>query len=128
MKKIIETRIFVPPQFTKEYVAIGGRQRANPADILLLEADINYTIIHFLSGEKIIVATTLKKLEKRFESFNFFRPHKSCMVNMKCIKFFSKATNSLQMTDNQSIMVSRRKVSELKKCLVMPTVKSNHLP
>jgi DNA-binding LytR/AlgR family response regulator len=69
-------------------IHIGGKLRVIPHEIMMLQAEINYTILYFIDGKKSIVATTLKKLESRFEPFNFFRPHKSFMVNLNCVKYF----------------------------------------
>jgi DNA-binding LytR/AlgR family response regulator len=100
-------------------IQIGGYTKVNPQEVLMLQADVNYTTVYFIDGNKSIVATTLKKLESRFKPFNFFRPHKSFMVNLDCVKCFFQATNLLQMVDNQIVTVSRRKMRSLKKCLIV---------
>lgn len=59
-------------------IHIGGRIKICPDEIMLLEANTNYTMLYLQDGHKLIVATTLKQLEKRFAVCqNFFRPHKS---------------------------------------------------
>lgn len=98
-------------------IALGGFRSVKPEEIMLLQADINYTIIHFKDGEKFIVATPLKSLQSRLESFNFYRTHKSFMVNLECVKHFSELHKQVQMTDNKKIIVSRRRVNGLKKSL-----------
>jgi DNA-binding LytR/AlgR family response regulator len=100
-------------------IPIGGRKQVKPHEIMMLQADVNYTVIHFLNGKKAIVATTLKELESRFEPFNFFRTHKSFMVNLDCIKHFLKPKNQLQMIDNKTIMISRRRMNGLIKCMIV---------
>lgn len=98
-------------------IAIGGRTSVNPAEVVLLVADINYTIVHYADGTKTIVATTLKSLEAKLTPFHFYRTHKSYLVNLNCAKYFFEATNYLQMSNNQRVMVSRRKKDGLKKCM-----------
>ena len=100
-------------------IALGGFRSAKPDEILLLQADINYTVVHFKDGEKFIVATSLKNLQSRLEPFNFYRTHKSFMINLDCVKNFLEPHNQVQMTDNKKIIVSRRKVNGLKKSLLM---------
>ena len=95
-------------------IHIGGGQRVNPEEVILLQANVNYTVLFFTNGKKAVVATTLKLLESLFLPFDFFRTHKSYLVNLKCIQTFSEATNTIQMTDNHTVTVSRRKRLKLK--------------
>lgn len=99
-------------------IAIGGFRSVRPDDIVLLEADINYTVVHFKGGEKFIVATPLKSLQSRLEPFNFYRTHKSYMVNLNCVMSYLEPHKQVQMIDNKKIIVSRRKVNGLKKSLM----------
>lgn len=101
-----------------ETIAIGGFRSVRPDDIVLLEADINYTVVHFKDGEKFIVATPLKSLQSRLEPFNFYRTHKSYMVNLNCVASYLELHKQVQMIDNKKIIVSRRKVNGLKKSLM----------
>lgn len=101
-------------------IALGGFRSVRPDDILLLEADVNYTVVHFKDGEKLIVATPLKSLQSRLEPFNFYRIHKSFMINLECVKCYLEPHKQVQMTDNKKVMVSRRRVNGLKKYLLMP--------
>ncbi len=100
-------------------IQIGGRKNVNPEEIMLLQADINYTVLYFIDGKKTIVATPLKTLEMRFDGHNFYRTHKSYLVNIACIKNYLKPHNQVQMSDDKKILVSRRKIDGLKKCLFM---------
>lgn len=107
---------------TTNYISIGGRQEVKPEEVLMLQAEINYTLVYFVNGRKTIVATPLKKLEERFTPFEFYRTHKSYMVNLKCVAFLHEATNTVQMTDNHKVIVSRRKRTRLKEYLHLRTV------
>lgn len=98
-------------------IAVGGRTSVNPEDVIILKADINYTIIHFKNGQKCIVATPLKSLEQQFEQHNFYRIHKSFMVNLAYVKTYFQTNNKVEMIDNQKALVSRRKAVGLKKYL-----------
>jgi DNA-binding LytR/AlgR family response regulator len=97
-----------------QYIPIGGRQEVNPEEVMMLQADINYTIVYFLDGKKSIVATPLKRLEPRFKPFDFFRANKSFIVNLKCVDNYSEATKSIKIADYQRIIVSRRRHMEFK--------------
>jgi DNA-binding LytR/AlgR family response regulator len=95
-------------------ISIGGRKKVLPSEVILLVADINYTKLFCENGEKIIVATTLGKLEKRFSESNFFfRPHKSFLINLNFVESFEDE-NSIKMLNQQSVIISRRKKNLLK--------------
>ena len=100
----------------KNEIAIGGFRSVSPDEILLFEADINYTVVHFKDGKKFIVATPLKSLQSRFE---LYRTHKSYMINLSCVERYLEPHKQVQMIDNKKITVSRRKVSGLKKHLLV---------
>ncbi len=103
----------------KNEIAIGGFKSVKPEEILLLEADINYTVVHFKDGKKFIVATPLKSLQSRFEPYNFYRTHKSYMVNLKCVECYLEPHKQVQMTDNKKVTVSRRRANGLKRHLLI---------
>lgn len=89
-------------------ISIGGRQKVNPAEVLFLLADINYTLIVFEDGKKTFVATNLGELEKRFIATNFFyRTHRSFLVNLQHIETIEE--NKVVLKNKTSILVSRRK-------------------
>ena len=55
---------------TKLYIAgtikLAGKKKVNPAEVLFLKADVNYTEIFLQDGERFIVSKTLKELETIF--------------------------------------------------------------
>jgi DNA-binding LytR/AlgR family response regulator len=88
-------------------VHVGGRQHLLPNEIILLQANENYTCIFLSDGQKIIVATTLKTLEKRFQSASFCRTHKSFLINLSCVK--SHSATSILLNNEIEVTLSRRK-------------------
>jgi DNA-binding LytR/AlgR family response regulator len=100
---------------TNPFIRIGAWQEASPNELLMLEAEINYTVLHFINGKKLMVATTMKNLESRLKPYNFFRTHRSYLVNMDCIKQFRECDGCLELNDSQVIEVSRRKLVEFKR-------------
>ncbi len=95
-------------------IHIGAWQQVAPQDVIMMKAFVNYTVLYFANGKHLMVATPLKQLESRFSHCNFFRTHKSYLINMACVKHFVEADNKVQLTGNQSVEVSRRKLSEFK--------------
>lgn len=91
-------------------IHIGGRIKICSDEIMLLEANANYTMLYLQDGKKLIVATTLKQLEKRFVVCqNFFRPHKSHIVNLDYLSDYQPDSNWLTMQNDKIILISRRR-------------------
>lgn len=57
---------------TNKLIHLGSRTRIMPSDILMLKADINYTIVILNDGSKIVSSTTMGIIEKRLENYHFF--------------------------------------------------------
>ena|SRR6218665_47633 len=99
----------------KNTIHIGGRQHVSPQEVILLIAEINYTIVLFSDGHKTIVATSLKYLEKRFQDCHFFRTHRSYVVNLSYVK--KVRTSSVLLSNGQVIEVARRRKVGLQKAI-----------
>jgi DNA-binding LytR/AlgR family response regulator len=99
-------------------IAIGGRKKVIPTDIMFLVADVNYTTVFLENGNKMFVATPMARFEEWFSDFKFFfRPHKSFMVNLRYVESFEAST--ILMKNQFSVAVSRRKRELLKANLVV---------
>jgi two-component system, LytTR family, response regulator len=82
-------------------------------EIIWLEAEINYTIIHLKSRAKITVAKTLRMFEDFLNPSQFFRVSRGAIVNIKYIIRFQK-TNGLSITviDDTVISLSETRKEE----------------
>jgi DNA-binding LytR/AlgR family response regulator len=95
-------------------IHIGGRKNICPDEIMILEGSANYTVLYLQDGKKLIVATTLKQLEQRFVVCqNFFRPHKSHIVNLDYLSDYQPDNNTLVMQNDKTILISRRRKNAL---------------
>jgi two-component system, LytTR family, response regulator len=83
-------------------------------DIMYLEADSCYTKIWMKDKTKHIASKTLAAFEEVLQDNSlFFRPHKSYIVNLQCIKQYIRGEGGeLIMYDGASIAVSRNKKQE----------------
>ncbi len=82
-------------------------------DIIRLEAEGCYTHVIVKEGKKAIVSRTLKDFEETIPKENFFRVHKSHLINLKYIRTYSsKDGRHVLMTDGSKIEVSRRRITE----------------
>jgi DNA-binding LytR/AlgR family response regulator len=97
---------------TPENVHIGAWKDVCPHQVMLLQADVNYTKIYFNDGKKMTVATSLKELENRFNTPEFFRIHKSYLVNLHFIEEFNRDT--IRMSNNLNVTLARRRKTAFK--------------
>ncbi|MGM0582860.1 MAG: LytR/AlgR family response regulator transcription factor [Bacteroidota bacterium] len=87
------------------------------ADIIYCRAKDNWTTIALKGQTFFQVSQTLKTMEERINNKHFLRVHRSYLVNLPQIEKIHGAYNHLEMTDGQTIPVSRRRKNELKKAL-----------
>lgn len=83
------------------------------ADILRCEADRAYCIFHLVNKRKIVISKSLKEYEDILAEVNFFRVHKSNMVNLAHVKKYVKGKGGLvQLSDGSLVAVAVRKKEE----------------
>ena len=79
-------------------------------DIFNCEAEGSYTTFHLVNNQKITVSKPLKEYELLLETFGFFRPHNSHLVNSSKITRLDKANGGLLILNNKAeIPISQRK-------------------
>jgi len=116
MKKrleILSNQFNNPNTFEKMSIhAVDGIYFINIKDIMRCEGEDNYTHIYMIGGDKITVSKTIKEYEKMLTPINFYRVHKSHVVNLNYISKFVKGDGGyLIMNDGKMIEVSRRRRS-----------------
>lgn len=89
----------------------------NISEILYCKADGSYCAVHMTSGKSILVAKPLKYVMDLLESSDFFKTHKSYMINTKQIVRFLKKEDQIELVGGDLIPVSFRKKSSLMKLL-----------
>ena len=78
-------------------------------DIVRCEADSNYCNIYMANGEKHVASKTLKNIEALLPStVNFFRVHKSNIINLNYVKNYLKSEGVAVLFDESHVEVSRR--------------------
>lgn len=103
-------KICVPVVNGIEFIAVS--------DIIRCESLINYTTIFLKDRQKLTVSKTLKEFEELLMDYNFFRIHKSHLINLGYIKSYHKGTGgSVIMTDGSEVEVSVRKKDDFLKRL-----------
>ncbi|MEO6252398.1 MAG: LytTR family DNA-binding domain-containing protein [Ferruginibacter sp.] len=87
-------------------------------DIIHLEANSNYTFIHFSGKPKITASKTLKDFEDILPETIFFRTHHSHLINLNYIKRYIKGDGGqIEMQNGNYVDVSRRKKEEFLKAI-----------
>jgi len=83
-------------------------------EITYCRADDSYTHFYMQNGKHYIVSRQLKEFEQTLSAYNFFRIHKSFLVNMNHIELINKADGGITvvMNNKDELPVSFRKKDE----------------
>lgn len=77
-------------------------------EIIYCKAESNYTSLALLNGKKILIAKTLKEIDETLAGKDFFRVHKSFLVNINHISKFVRGEGGyIVMPDSQQISIAR---------------------
>ncbi|WP_347372698.1 LytTR family DNA-binding domain-containing protein [Aequorivita sp. Q41] len=88
--------------------------------ISLLDADGAYTKVWLKDGTNILVSKNLKFFENLLGNREqFFRIHRSSIVNLNSIKKYSKAESYILMDNNTAVKIARDKKSEFEDYLTV---------
>ena len=86
----------------------------DPNDIIVCEANSNYTNIYLVEGRKRVISKTLKDFEEMLMQFDFFRPHNSHLINLSRVKEFIRGDGGyLVMENKMRIPVSKNRKEDL---------------
>lgn len=80
------------------------------ADVIRIESDGSYSTLYIVGGKRYVVSKGLKDYEELLPEREFFRVHKSHLINIHQIKNYVHTDgNFLEMEDGCQIEVARRK-------------------
>ncbi len=98
--------------YIKDY---GITRQVLLTQIIMLEADSNYTRIVLVSGENILTSKTLKSwMEKIGANTYFVRPHRSFLVNKNHIMSYQSKPRKMILTGSKEVPLARSfKVNDL---------------
>lgn len=83
-------------------------------DIVWLESDNNYTTLHLISSEKLVVSRSLGEFENLLQDYDFCRIHQSVIINLEYLKEYLRGDGgSVILQDGTELEVSRRRKSLL---------------
>lgn len=83
-------------------------------DIIRAEAAGSYSTIFLTNRQKLVTSKNLTELEEMLDSADFFKVHKSHLVNLRFVaKYIRGEGGVLVLTDGAAVDVARRKKDEL---------------
>ena len=89
-------------------------------EIVLLVANVNYTVIYLQCGKVIMSSKNLKKYEAMLCGIGFVRIHKSTIVNPVFLDNQTPTTlNEIKMLNGKVVRVSRRRRQNLAQNKIM---------
>lgn len=95
---------------------LGGYNIIEVSEITYCKSESNYTRFHFTDGKNLVVSKTLKEFESILLENNFFRIHRSYIINLNCIAKYNKGKGGeVVMKDGAVLEVSREKKDEFLK-------------
>ena len=86
-------------------------------DIVMLQADSNYTHVYLSDGKRFIFARTIKLFEDMLKDYSFERIHKTFIINCDHLLGYDSKTESLVLSNNLKANLSRRRKCQLKRQL-----------
>ncbi len=99
-------------------VSDKGQQHIVPLDkIIAIEAQESYSTL-YTAEKKYIASKNLKHFEKLLaENKNFFRSHKSWIINLRSIKNFNRSAGEISLSQNIVAKLSKYRLDEFEEAL-----------
>ena len=99
------------PHLPPFYLLIDAKRRLRVPlhDIMLLHGEKNYTNFFCKNRKQHLMPRTLKFFEKDLLHQGFCRVHRSSLINLAHIKDIDLANDTVTLSNNTSVKISRRK-------------------
>ena len=99
----------------------SGIEFVVPEDIIYVAGENNYSVLHFISGKKLMVSKTLSYVEKLLSKHTFLRIHKSYLLNLRHIVRYVKTDGGyIEVLGGAQLSVSRAKRSTINELFQNP--------
>ncbi|MEP7129000.1 MAG: LytTR family DNA-binding domain-containing protein [Chitinophagales bacterium] len=88
---------------------LNGFEFVDFSEIIFMQSEGNYTHLRLAGGKKIMATRLLGEFEEMLMPYNFFRVHKSFIINLTHMKKYTKGDGGVvMMSDGSEIDVARR--------------------
>ena len=92
----------------------GGVSFIELKELILCEADSNYTKLFLTSGKTYLLSRTLREVQQVLEERNFLRVHRQYLVNLEHIKMYHKGEAAyLVMYNDSTVPVAKNQKERL---------------
>lgn len=82
----------------------------HPEEIIRLESDGAYTVIHLSSGEHLVSTRPLREYDKLLSSCGYCRVHRSHLINLDKVREYTRVPKErVTLSDGSSVEVSRKR-------------------
>ncbi len=99
----------------------NGIEFVVPDEIIYVKAENNYSVLHFISGKKLMLSKTLSIVERKLSKYSFLRIHKSYLLNLKHIVRYVKSDGRyIEVVGGDQLSVSRAKRATINKLFQEP--------
>lgn len=79
--------------------------------IAYIEVIVRDIIVHTVEGEKYTTKNSMDNIEKSLKQYNFFRCHKSYLINIDYLQTIQK---NIAIVSGEEVPISRRRINDLK--------------
>ena len=86
-------------------------------EIIMLQGDINYSLIYLQGGRKVLIPRTLKIFEELLENHNFLRAHRGFLINCDHLLRIDNLHEEAFLTNDLKASIARRRRTEVSKRL-----------
>lgn len=109
LKQIIDKAVVLNSPKHKIPLLIGSNKTVfvETNTIIRCEASGNYTRIWFTTGKSELITKLIKDVEDLLSGCNFFRVHKSHLINIDHVKSYMKSEDTITMSDDSIVPLSR---------------------
>ena len=91
-----------------------GVEFIDPEDVIFVEGENNYSVLHLHNNKKLVVSKTLSHTENVLKSHSFLRIHKSYLINLRYLKrYIKKSGGYVELDDGRKLSVSRMRRAAL---------------
>jgi len=79
------------------FISKRTRSKISLRDVVMMEADGNYTLFHLCTGKTLLLSRTLKAYEVQLDPQLFVRVHKSYLINLHYLKEYNPGYDEKEM-------------------------------
>ena len=89
------------------------RKTIDLSEIIMLQADVNYTTFFLKNGKKFLSSRSIKLYELILKGHGFIRTHRSYLINLEHLLKCNETNDSVFLSNNLTALISRRRKGNL---------------